>query len=121
MSPKPAKQPQETTGKKKSKKKRKAVSPLNDVAGSIVMGGEQNISNNRKVKTKYDSEHFQVASSSPVSDSISYMSLNMSNTGTMSGPGSMPGSGAGAIKLLRPPWAPTNYTTSVIVSYLAKP
>ena len=109
MPPKPAKQPQETSGKKKSKKKRKAVSPLNDVAGSIVVGGEQNISNNRKVKTKYDSEHFQVASSSPVSDSISYMSLNMSNTGTMSGPGSMPGSGAGAMYMYPSPAGNQSY------------
>ena len=49
--PKAAKQHQETSGKKISKQKRKAALPLNDVAGTIVVGEEQNISNNRKVKT----------------------------------------------------------------------
>ena len=70
MSPKTAKQPQETSGKKKSKEKQKAESPLNDVAGTAVVGGVPNIPSARKVKTKYGSEQPPVVQTLPVSDPI---------------------------------------------------
>ena len=94
MPPKAAKQPQEASTKKTKKQKRKAVSPLNDVAGTTTVGGEPNIPSDRKVKTKYDIEQPPVVPIVTRSDSISYMNLNMNNTGTMSGSTPMPGQGA---------------------------
>ena len=119
MPPKAAKQPQEASTKKTKRQKRKAVSPLNDVAGTTMVGGEPNISSDRKVKTKYDIEQPPVVPIVTRSDSISYMNLNMNNTGTMSGSTPMPGQGAMYMypspapsssqsygQVMGPPWAP---------------
>ena len=93
MPPKAAKQAQEASRKKTKKQKRKAVSPLNDVAGTTAVGGEPNISSERKVKTKYDIEQPLVVPIVTRSVSISCVNLNMNNTGTMSGSTLMPGQG----------------------------
>ena len=137
MPPKAAKQPQEASTKKTKKQKRKAVSPLNDVAGTTTVGGEPNISSDRKVKTKYDIEQPPVVPIVTRSDSISYMNLNMNNTGTMSGSTPMPGQGA--MYMYPSPiaspiqqsklWSsnggrhgpPTHSATAVIISHVTKP
>ena len=100
MPPKPVKQSQDTTVKKKSKKKRKANSPLNDVAETAVVGGVPSV---RKVKTKYDTEQSKVVPLVPGSDSITYTSLTMNNSGVMSGTGPMPGPGQGAMYMYPSP------------------
>ena len=83
MSPKAPKQ--QNNRKRPQQRKQKSVSPLNDVAGTTTVGGEPNIPSDRKVKTKYDIEQSPVVPIITRSDFISYMNLNMNNTGTMSG------------------------------------